>query len=57
MLLSEKALKSAVFGDFRPPILPYVFRVKFWGSEVAALWRALTGVGCCVPKTLELGTT
>jgi hypothetical protein len=50
---SEKALKPAALADFRPPILPRVFRVRFWGSELAAFWHALIGTGSFVPKTLE----
>jgi hypothetical protein len=41
---------------FCPPVLPYVFRVRFWGSDPTAFWRALTGTGCSISKTLELGT-
>jgi hypothetical protein len=40
-----------------PPILPYDFTVIFWGGYPAVFWRVLTEAGCCVPKTLELGTT
>jgi hypothetical protein len=51
------APKSAIYGAFRPPILPYDFRGLFGEDHPAVFWRVPTGAGWYVPKTLELGTT
>jgi hypothetical protein len=59
MPMAEMALKSAVFAEFRPPILLGVSRARFWGNNPAVFRRACarTGAGRDVPKILELGTT
>jgi hypothetical protein len=57
MLLSGKALKSNVLWIFVSPILPYDFKVIFWGRVSGDIPAHPDPAGCCVPKTLELGTT
>ena len=57
MPLAGKALKLAIFAEFRLPIQLRVFRARFGGKSPVVFRRTQTGEGHCVPKTLELRTT